>query len=535
MTAGGPFEGFGPFVLLKPLGAGGMGTAHLATHPGTDGLLVVKRMHPGMIQEPTLFKRFIHEAEVASHVQHPNVAALVAMGTVDGEPFLATEFVFGIQVSQIVHRIQNAAVDPLPLQVGLQMGVELVAGLNAIHQARHKDRGLALELVHRDVGARNVLVGFDGGVRLIDLGLGKSMLSDWETAAEVLAGSPDYMPPEQVLGEAVDARADVYAATVVVWELLAGVKRIQEETIALRIRRALDAKAEPLLDRRPDASPRLERLLQAGMDPDPERRLASAAELQAGLEAELARVRRVYRHDAVREWLDAACATIIARERRALQQLRGSVPQFADSVSQVEMIVGGVQGWAPIEREVEPVKGPPSRLEHLQHEAAYWGPYLLSYLSDPGALARAPIVPLLAFSVAFATVVCMAAGLTAWWLMPARPEAEMLATGDPAPLDAVRDPPEIPAAATATLAERGPVSAAPSKARPADPRVRPLPPALRAQKRALLGRLRALRKVKYEVRWQRQLTSLSARLSRARSPRALGQIDAALTRLEKAR
>ena len=318
-------ERFGPFVLLRPLGSGGMGTAHLASHPGTDRLLVVKRMHPALRGEPTLFKRFIHEAEVASHVFHANVASLVAMGTIDREPFLATEYVFGIQVSQIVDRVQREAVDPLPLPVALQIAVQLAAGINAVHEARHRETKERLGLVHRDVGARNVLVGFDGRVRLIDLGLGKSVLADWETAVEVLAGSPDYMPPEQALGHGVDARADVYAAAVVAWELLAGTKRIREDAVVARVRRALEAQPESLRDRRPDVPESLEQLLMRAMAPEPEARISSAAELHAGLQAELNRWRKRGRAIVVRRWLDAACATVIARERRALQQLQTRV------------------------------------------------------------------------------------------------------------------------------------------------------------------------------------------------------------------
>ena len=184
-------ERFGPFVLLKMLGAGGMGTAYLAFHPETEQLLVVKRMHPELIREQQIFKRFTHEAEVATHVRHPNVAALVAMGTVDKEPFLATEYVFGIQWSRIVDRVEESLIDPVPLGIALHLSVELVSGMQAIHEARHLETGAPLGLIHRDIGSRNVLIGFDGRVRLIDLGLGKSILSDWQTAHEVLAGSPD--------------------------------------------------------------------------------------------------------------------------------------------------------------------------------------------------------------------------------------------------------------------------------------------------------------------------------------------------------
>ncbi|MEM7676019.1 MAG: protein kinase [Myxococcota bacterium] len=506
MDGAGGAERFGPFVFLKRLGSGGMGTAHLATHPGTEGLLVVKRMHPGMVRDPVLFKRFVHEAEVVSHVQHPNVAALVAMGTIDSEPFLATEYVFGLQASQLIDRAQNTAIDPLPLHVALQISIELTAGLAAIHGARHRDTGTPLGLLHRDVGARNVLVGFDGRVRLIDLGLGKSILADWHTATDVLAGSPDYMPPEQAMGAVVDARADVYAAAVTVWELLAGTKRIQEGTVAARVRRAIEAQPESLTARRTDVPASLDRLLQRAMAADPDQRIGSAAELSQGLSAQLRRLRRGRSEESVRSWLDAACATIIARERRALQQLRSKVPDLASTDSHIELMVGDVQGWVP--------SRPPDAL--------------------PSRSTKRPAVELrrlMPGAVVFIVVLFLAAGATMIGLrppatpirakIPALPPSapELVSPAHPPPVTTssptvYQDPPVVEPRSVPVL--RPPVSAA-----------------VRDQKRVLLQRIRRLRKIKYEISWQRRLTSLSTQLSRARSLRALRQIEASLTRLEQ--
>ena len=540
-------EQFGPFVLLRTLGVGGMGTAHLAVHPGTEGLLVVKRMHPTMVSEPTLFKRFVHEAEVASHVQHPNVAALVAMGAVEGEPFLATEYVFGIQVSQIVDRVTQAAVDQLPLQVGLRVAVELAAGLKAIHEARHRETGAPLGLVHRDVGARNVLVGFDGRVRLIDLGLGKSILADWQTSAQVLAGSPDYMPPEQAMGSTVDHRADVYAAAVTVWELMTGVKRIREDSVAARVQRAVAASPEPLRRWRPDASRGLERLLQHAMAPDPDHRLSSAAELKAGFEGELRRLRWFDQRDAVRTWLDAACATIIARERRLIDQLRASVSDLGEPPSHVEMFVGEVRGWVPPQSEPD-VSAPPSPSSaRLVGSVAEGLAATAVRLGVPGGLTHTPVVHLLAVFVSFVSVVCLAAAATVWWLLPA-PAGSGVPTTLPTrarPVAPVaREPARLGSTMPTDSAKTDRIKNAVSADATSSARLTPSPDArsparatsrLQARKAALLVRLKDLRKVKYDVRWQRKLTGLSARLSRARTRREIAAIEVALNRLEKSR
>src|SRR5688500_2759228 len=128
-----------------------MGTAYLAIHVESGALLVVKRMHPEFLKDESIFKRFVHEAEVASHGRHPDVAALVAMGTIDNEPFLATEYVFGIPVSQIIDRIEQLQIDPVPIAIGVQLALDLVSGVEAIHNARHRETGAPLSLIHRDI------------------------------------------------------------------------------------------------------------------------------------------------------------------------------------------------------------------------------------------------------------------------------------------------------------------------------------------------------------------------------------------------
>ncbi len=309
---------FGPFVLLRLLGSGGMGKAYLAKHVERPEFLALKRMHEHLLDEPTLKRRFQHEFEVAVHVRHPNVAGLMWMGTEKEEPFFATEFVVGLPVSSIIEEIELRRAEKIPLVAGLHVAVGLAAGLEAVHTAVHTDTGAPLELVHRDMGARNVILGDDGRPRIIDLGLGRSALADWHTAANLLAGSPDYMAPEQAQGKPADRRADVYATAVTIWELLVGKKRIREPTIPLRIQRSLEVVPEPLVLHRREASRSLERLLKEAMEPSVADRLASATLLRQGLERELAALGGDPQAATTRAWMERTFAAQLARERRGL-------------------------------------------------------------------------------------------------------------------------------------------------------------------------------------------------------------------------
>jgi serine/threonine protein kinase len=534
---------FGPFVLLRRLGAGGMGSAYLARHGDVDALLVVKRLHPELVRDDTIFKRFVHEAEVAAHVRHPNVAAVVAMGTVDGEPFLATEYVFGIPVSQVVDRVEQSLVDAVPLPVGLAMASELLAGLDAIHNACHRETGAPLGLIHRDIGARNVLVGFDGRVRIIDLGLGKSVLSDWQTAAQVLAGSPDYMAPEQAMGGRVDARADVYAAAVTIWELLAGRKRIRAESIAERVKRAVAAQPEALVSRRPDAPPRLEAILKQGMWPDPELRTPTAALLRRTLEEERRALGPRAKHEDVAAWLASSCATIIAKERRhledahalerrALRPVRAETRFFVQEALERDPYAAYAADPEPEGRGGQDtgVRAALGKLAESDAAAA------LADLVDPERVRRGGWRARLALGAGVLAFMAVVAGVTAWILTPRPPDFQVerlpVPVVPPPPVVVPAPPPEPPPEPPEPVE---PPPTAEEDPAPDEPRVATspgIPQDLLRRRRALVERLRQLRRARFEIAFQRKLTHLSARLSSARSQRALDEIEAELKRLE---
>lgn len=551
-------ERFGPFVLLRQLGVGGMGTAYLAMHAETEMMLVVKRMHPELIQDEGIFKRFVHEAEVAVHVRHPNVAALVAMGKIEAEPFLATEYVFGIPVNSIVDRIESSQIDPVPLSVGLSLAVDLASGIEAIHLARHQETGEALGLIHRDIGSRNVLVGFDGQLRIIDLGLGKSVLSDWQTAAQVLAGSPDYMPPEQAMGARVDGRADIYSASVTIWELLAGKKRIREEGVAARITRAIQAQPELLIPLRPDAPKRLEAVLKHAMNPDPELRMPTSTQLKKALQEELAaRGKKVGKEEVV-AWLDAACATVIAKEKRLLADAREMAKrELGTSGARTVFLAarpGGPFEASPYEfygpvptTSAVPPEDPAERAEDpamFDKLASSPSVAALAALVDPANFKEQPRRVRILLVVAAMIFLVGVATITALLVRPPAPDVQVstLPDNDPPAKVAppakmkealkVEDPPVQVVNDVEELVEAKPDAGA-SKIEAVDLEPRVIPADVSAKKKELVQRIRQARRLRFDVNFQRKITSLSSRLSRARTMRALEEIEGALIRLER--
>ena len=571
-----PLEHFGPFLLLRELGVGGMGSAWLAMHAETQQLLVVKRLHAQMLSEPTMLERFVHEAEVATHVVHECVAGLVAMGSVGTEPFLATELVFGSQLSRLIDRIEDGATPPAPIGPALQIGAWLASGLRAIHEARHRETGAPLGLLHRDIGARNIMLGYDGVPRIIDLGLGKSVLADWQTSAEVLAGSPDYMPPEQAMGGRVDARADVYALAVTIWELVAGRKRIREPTVSKRIERCIGAQPEPIRQFRPEASERLERLLYQAMAAESEQRLPAAVLLEQGLNAELARLGWAGQVDQVARWVDSAFATVRARDSRRLEadRARGlaAVPKQREDTT---MFVGDLASYARQTTPAAPVSEifvppPPSTLveraptegddgwvdraaarvepvrrelghalEDLRLQARPWLGRAEAWLAE----ALQPLATLPAqtrwvlIGLLFAISLMVAAVTATLALPPTSVEVVSL----PPPVETRPAAPSV--ARSPTLApvvpEPSPVESAPTvepeveAAVSSEPERAEYTRADEARRRRLVERIRLLRKRSFAIDFQREVTRLSSRVSRARSRVALDSIERRIKLLEE--
>lgn len=535
---------FGPFVLLRLLGVGGMGKAYLARHGEWQGRLVVKRMHAHLKEDDVLLKRFVHEAQVATYVRHPNVAALIAMGTVEDEPFFATEYVLGPQLSTIVDRIETSITGPVPLPVALHLGIGIASGVEAIHEARHLETGEPLHLVHRDIGARNVLVGADGRPRLIDLGLGKSSLADWQTATNLFAGSPDYMPPEQALGKRVDRRADVYATAVTIWELIAGRKRIREAALPSRIARAIEAQPEPLLTSRPDATRRLEATLQQAMAPDPDQRTPTVTMLRLALARELAEIAPEFDARIVPQWVESACATVIAKERRLLEEAEAADPWTGNEAGGRTQILVAHQlvleprraattAPARATTEVEPTEAQPRAIAGTAVKR--WR-LLLGDLLGSGERQRRWQLQLFFAGTILATILTAAIAFKVATRegSDVEPLAEIIEpNGASIPAAQLAEPgPEVePDPASEPVLDPPDAGAAPDEER-ADDKVSP---ALAAKKRELVGRLRDLRRTKFEVSFQRKLTELGSRLSRAKSAQSVAEIEGQIRRLERGR
>lgn len=276
---------FGPFWLDRRLAVGGSAEVFLArprqgSHPAPR--FVIKRVL-SRSERDDAFRMLVHEAELNQAVRHPNVVEVFGAGQVDGEPYLAMEYVEGVDLFRLLRRAESEQ-RPLPHALCAHIAASVASALTAVHSATDA-RSQPLEIVHRDVTPSNVYLSIDGAIKLGDFGIARvSEPRIRPTQPTVgLKGKFGYLAPEQIAGEPFDHRADLFALTVVLGEMLIG-ERIFPGSGQLAVLLAIrDGNFEPLRRRQADIPKELYAICMQGLARDPAARFQSAAEIEAAL------------------------------------------------------------------------------------------------------------------------------------------------------------------------------------------------------------------------------------------------------------
>lgn len=238
----------GRYQLIAQLGGGGMADVYLAKMIGKSDfakLAVVKRLKVNDAEDSDVAKMFSDEARLSARLNHPNIVQTFEVGEDTEGPYLVMEYLEGQPLSRLRSRSRRRGT-PLPRTIGLHVLKEALTALSYAHQLCDHD-GEPLRVVHRDVSPENVLVTYAGTTKLVDFGVAKTVNSSTHTRAGVLKGKIAYMAPEQARSESLDARADVFAAGLILWEVLAG-KRMWEGMTELDVvARLVDTEPLPSL------------------------------------------------------------------------------------------------------------------------------------------------------------------------------------------------------------------------------------------------------------------------------------------------
>jgi serine/threonine protein kinase len=269
------------YTLLLDLARGGMAQVFIAQRDGSREVCVVKKLHAELQAQQAVVRRFHREANLASQLSHPNLARIIDAGFEGRELYIALEYIAGQTLEAIVQAL-NARQQRLPMEGVVAIAAGVLDALSHAHEAVDAE-GTKLNLVHRDLSPRNVMLSYAGEVKLIDFGVARGNVDRYQTEPGVLLGTLRYFSPEQSLGDEVDLRSDLYSLSVLLWELFAGQCLISPAT-PIQMLSAVHEEEAPLLSTLDPTIPRaIEAVVAAGLAKERDERWQTARELRDAL------------------------------------------------------------------------------------------------------------------------------------------------------------------------------------------------------------------------------------------------------------
>ncbi|HVO12267.1 MAG TPA: serine/threonine-protein kinase [Vicinamibacteria bacterium] len=294
-------EVFGPYELIERVAVGGMAEVFKAKRSGVEGfekVVAVKRILSHLSENADFVRMFVDEAKVVAGLSHPNIASIFELGRIGHSYYIAMEFVHGRDLRSVTRRAAERRLR-LPLDLSLRVVGQVCAALEYA-QRRKDEHGRAMQIVHRDVNPQNILLSFEGEVKLVDFGIARASTMASATDPAVLRGKLLYMSPEQARGRAVDGRSDLFSLGLVLYELVTGTRAFPaggERTLLERVRAG---EVPPPREVNPRLPEPLERVLLKALARDPDDRYQDAGQMLRGLERFLAERPQVTARDLAR-------------------------------------------------------------------------------------------------------------------------------------------------------------------------------------------------------------------------------------------
>jgi len=276
---------FGKYLLMDRIAAGGMAELFLAKQTGVKGfekVVAIKRILPALTQDQEFVGMFINEAKLAALLSHQHIVQIFDLGTTEGFYYIAMEYVMGKDLRTLAQRSQSRS---LPLTPGhaLLVASRICAGLDYAH--RKKDlHGRDLHLVHRDVSPQNILISYEGEIKLVDFGIAKATTQATETRTGTLKGKLSYMSPEQATGKPLDRRSDIFSLGIVLHELVTGQRLFTGNNEFAIIEQVRQAQIAPPSESNRDLPPEIDGLVMKALAKNPADRFQHASDMELAID-----------------------------------------------------------------------------------------------------------------------------------------------------------------------------------------------------------------------------------------------------------
>lgn len=319
---------FGRYTLLSPISTGGMGEIFLGRIEGAHGfdkLCVIKKILPHLAEDADFVERFVDEARILVKLSHGNIAQVLDMGVHEGAPYIALEFVDGKDLRRVLARMRDRKLH-IPISFILTVMTRVLDALAYAHRKRGED-DRELNLVHRDISPQNVLISYEGEVKIIDFGLAKSTLSSSKTNPSIILGKFMYMSPEQARHQTVDRRSDLYAVGLCIYELVTGHNPFEAVPPGELMVKVANPEIPPLHQTEPLTPMALSEAVMRALEPDPARRFQTAEEFRGRLQAVLLSIDPSAGAETTSRFMRECFGVEYHAERRMLASLKAQARQ----------------------------------------------------------------------------------------------------------------------------------------------------------------------------------------------------------------
>ncbi len=329
---------FGKYLLLDRINVGGMAEVFLAKAFGVEGferLLAIKRILPNMADDDEFINMFVDEARIAVQLQHANVVQIYELGKYESQYYIAMEYVSGKDLRQVLDVFRKKQ-EVLPLPAAAFVTAKICEGLDYAHH-KTDPSGRPLNLIHRDVSPQNILVSFEGAVKVTDFGIAKAEDRASKTQAGVLKGKFGYMSPEQVRGLDIDQRSDIFAVGILLYEMVTGKRLFIGESDFSTLEKVRNAEVIPPTQINPNIPEALEQVMLKALAKERDERYHFAADMADDLQQFLIEDNTIFNAKRLAALLGEHFGDDIAKERTRLEDAMRVQPPSIESFSSAAM------------------------------------------------------------------------------------------------------------------------------------------------------------------------------------------------------